>query len=86
MTVAHDASRHAGRTSREEGQATMAKRDTSTAGIAATADLAAQRPAALETYRALLARKKVGKTEPGQTARMKAAREILVRSGGIPAE
>jgi hypothetical protein len=64
----------------------MAQRDTSTAGIAATAELAAQRPAALETYRLLRARKKLAKTEPGQTARMKAAREILVRSGGIPHE
>jgi hypothetical protein len=64
----------------------MAKHDTSIAAIAATADLAAQRPEALETYRLLLARKKLAKTEPGQAARMKAAREILVRSGGIPHE
>ncbi|HEY8601914.1 MAG TPA: hypothetical protein VIL85_26035 [Thermomicrobiales bacterium] len=62
----------------------MAKRDTSPAATEAIADLAAQRPAALATYRLLLARKKLAKTEPGQTARMKAAREILVRSGGIP--
>jgi len=62
----------------------MAKHDLSSAGIEATTDLAAQRPAALETYRLLLARKKLAKTEPGQAARMKAAREILVRTGGIP--
>jgi hypothetical protein len=62
----------------------MAKHDTSATAIKATADLAAQRPEALKTYRLLLARKKLAQTEPGQTARMKAAREILVRSGGIP--
>ncbi len=62
----------------------MAKLDLSTAAVEAAADLAALRPEALETYRILLARKKLAKTEPGQAARMKAAREILVRSGGIP--
>ena len=62
----------------------MTKHDTSPAAATAAADLAAQRPEALETYRVLLARKKLAKTAPGQAAQMKAAREILVRSGGIP--
>lgn len=62
----------------------MAKHDLSPTAVEAATNLAAMRPEALETYRVLLARKKLAKTEPGQAARMKAAREILVRTGGIP--
>lgn len=62
----------------------MAKLDLNASGVEATTNLAALRPEAIETYRILLARKKLAKTEPGQAARMKAAREILVRTGGIP--
>ena len=44
----------------------------------------AARPKALATYLQLMDRKNQGKAQQGDPARLRAAREILKRSGGIP--
>jgi len=46
--------------------------------------IAEARPDAEAIYRELMARKKMGQAQKGDATRLKAAREILRRSGGIP--
>ncbi len=62
----------------------MSGQDTSDARTEAQADLVAKRPDAEKTFREITALKRVGKTEKGQAARLKAAREVLIRTGGLP--
>jgi hypothetical protein len=50
----------------------------------AQADLVARRPEAETTFRELTANKKVGRSVKDQAARLKDAREVLIRTGGIP--
>ena len=49
-----------------------------------TSEFVAARPRAEEIYRELMARKKAGNSEKGDATRLRAAREILRRSGGMP--
>ena len=46
--------------------------------------LLALRPQALVAYRELMARKRIGEPLKGDASRLKAARVLLRRSGGIP--
>lgn len=62
----------------------MSSQESIDARAEAQADLVARRPEAEKTFRELTANKKVGKSVKGQAARLKDAREVLIRTGGIP--
>ena len=62
----------------------MSSQNTSDTRAEAQAELVAKRPEAEKTFRQINALKRVGKMEKGQAARLKAAREVLIRTGGLP--